>query len=168
MEHGAVGNLGGVQEVWEADAVVIGVKARVAGVRQPADQHAASPLRAERDSLTRRAESGVPSVPERLPRPRHDVTHHGGHDVALAFAQVRDQTPRVTGAHAHGGTQSRLHFGRGVALDLKPGEEAPLALLDEATDRTAWFPEQSFELRDQPSGFRFLLLCGPVRRDITS
>ena len=134
-------------------------------IGQPVEQQVAASLRGERDGLTGRAGSGLPAVPERLPRAGQGVTHHRGHDVAFAFAEVRDQTARVSGAHAHGGAQSRLHLGGGEALDLKPGEEAPLALLDVSADRTARLPEQPFELRDQTSGFRLLLLRRLVRRD---
>jgi hypothetical protein len=130
-----------VQEVPEADAVVIGVKARMAGVRQPFEQHAAPSLRAEGDGLAGRAWSGLAAVAQNLARAGQRVTHNRGHDVAVALAEVVDQTARVARTHAHAGAQARLHRGGGETLDLKPGEEAPLALLDGSADRAARLPE---------------------------
>ena len=65
----------------------------MAAVRQPAEHQAAPSLRPERDRLTGWAESGVPAIPERLPRAGQGVAQHRGHDVAFALAQIDDQTP---------------------------------------------------------------------------
>ena len=94
-ERGAVGNLGGVQEVSETDAVVIGIEAGVTGIRQPVEQHVAPSLRAEGDSLAGWAGSGVAAASERLARAGQSVAHHRGHDVAFAVAQIVDETARV-------------------------------------------------------------------------
>ena len=121
----------------------------MAGIRQPAEHQAAPSLPAERDSLTGQAGSRLPAITERLTRAGQGVADHRGRDVTFAIADLRDQAARVTGTHPHAGTQPRLHLGGGEALDLKPGEEAPLCLLDVLADRTARLPEQPFELGDQ-------------------
>ena len=63
----------------------------------------------------------------------------------MTLTDLLDEPARVDRTHAHAGAQPRLYLGDAEALDLKPGKEAPLRLLDVRTRRASRLAKQPLE-----------------------